>query len=247
MTEKNLIIVASGNSELGQSVVQNLLTEDNFEIAATYRSEATDLNKTYLDVNKDPNKYCFKADLRDVEQVQQMISKVAKLGRIWGIINFSGEASSKRLFRTSQPEIENVIMNNLMPAVNLTTEFLKYVSVGGFTGGRLIQISSITVRRPLPGTVPYVIAKSGIEGLVRSSAEELGRFQITTNALRLGYFDRGMAKRDVPSEILETISKSTASRSLGMPHNLSTALNYLLDKNSDFQTGSIIDLDGGLF
>ena len=34
MTEKNLIIVASGNSELGQSVVENLLTEDNFEIAA---------------------------------------------------------------------------------------------------------------------------------------------------------------------------------------------------------------------
>ena len=35
MTEKNLIIVASGNSELGQSVVKNLLTEDNFEIAAS--------------------------------------------------------------------------------------------------------------------------------------------------------------------------------------------------------------------
>jgi hypothetical protein len=56
-----------------------------------------------------------------------------------------------------------------------------------------------------------------------------------------------MAKRDVPNEILETISKSSASRSLGMPHNLSAALNYLLDKNSGFQTGSIIDLDGGLF
>lgn len=85
MTEKNLIIVASGNSELGQSVVQNLLLENNFEIAATYRSEATGLNKTYLDVNKDPNKYCFKANLRDVEQVQQMIFEVAKLGRIWGL------------------------------------------------------------------------------------------------------------------------------------------------------------------
>ena len=71
MTEKNLIIVASGNSELGQSVVQNLLTEDNFEIAATYRSEATVLNKTYLDVfnellnnypSVDPNALGFKVD-----------------------------------------------------------------------------------------------------------------------------------------------------------------------------------------
>ena len=35
MTEKNLIIVATGNSELEQSVVQNLLNEDNFEIAAS--------------------------------------------------------------------------------------------------------------------------------------------------------------------------------------------------------------------
>ena len=88
MTEKNLIIVASGNSELGQSVVENLLTEDNFEIAATYRSEATGLNKTYLDVlvtltdpsSNSPGLFTFNSSNNSVATINNNIMTIFKPG-----------------------------------------------------------------------------------------------------------------------------------------------------------------------
>ena len=55
-----------------------------------------------------------------------------------------------------------------------------------------------------------------------------------------------MAKRDVPIDLLTEISGQNAVRKLGTPENLSSAIDYLLSPRSSFQTGSIIDLDGGL-
>ena len=90
------------------------------------------------------------------------------------------------------------------------------------------------------------MSKAAIEGLVRSSAIELGKNKVTINALRLGYFDRGMATRDVPIELLTEVSKQTAVKALGNPANLFAAINYLLSTDAAYQTGSVIDLDGGL-
>jgi NAD(P)-dependent dehydrogenase (short-subunit alcohol dehydrogenase family) len=246
MLEKKIVLVAAGNSELGLPITEFLISRKEFEIFATFRTDSeksTDLKNLFE--NK-ATSHCLKTDLRDSNQVASLFSSVSYSGQIWGVLNFAGEASANRLVRTTQHEIENSILNNLMPAINLTTEFFKYAKEKTIPGGRLVHISSVTVRRPVPGTIPYVIAKSGIEGLVKASAEEAGRYKIAINALRLGYFDRGMATRAVPSEMLNEISKNTATLSLGTPENLFASLSYLLSEESAFHTGSIIDLDGGL-
>ena len=246
MSKRKLVLVAAGNSELGLPITDLLLARQEFEIFATFRTDSkksTDLVEVF---ENRASTHCIKTDLRDSNQVTSLFSRISAFGPIWGVLNFAGEASAKRLVRTSQHEIENSILNNVMPAINLTTEFFRYSKENPEFGGRLVHISSVTVRRPAPGTIPYVIAKSGIEGLVKASAEEAGRYKIAINALRLGYFDRGMATRDVPSEMLDSISKSTATRSLGTPENLFATISYLLSEDSAFHTGSIIDLDGGL-
>ena len=89
-------------------------------------------------------------------------------------------------------------------------------------------------------------AQAAIEGLVHSSAVELGKNKITINALRFGYFDRGMATRDVPKELLSEVTKQTSVKDLGHPANLFAAISYLLSKDASCQTGSVIDLEGGL-
>jgi len=246
MPKRKLILVAAGNSELGLPITEFLLARKEFEVFATFRTDGNkspDLNNLFE--NK-ATSHCIKTDLRDSNQVASLFSRISSSGQIWGVLNFAGEATANRLIRATQHEIESSILNNLMPAINLTTEFFKYAKKETISGGRLVHISSVTVRRPVPGTIPYVIAKSGIEGLVKASAEEAGRYKIAINALRLGYFDRGMATRTVPSEMLSEISKNTATHSLGTPENLFASISYLLSEESTFHTGSIIDLDGGL-
>jgi 3-oxoacyl-[acyl-carrier protein] reductase len=204
------------------------------------------LIQKYLDNGFKSSEDILQLDLSSWGKTSKTFSAIAAKGNVWGVINCSGEASAKTIKNLTSDELAESLRTNVVSAFNATKGSLEVMAANGDTGGRVIHLSSVVVRRPVLGVVPYAMSKSAIEGLVKSAASELGRKKITINALRLGYFDRGMAKRDVPMDLLDEVVAQTAVRQLGTPENLSAAINYLLSNESLFQTGSIIDLDGGL-
>ena len=246
LTSKPIVLVLAGNSGLGLSVVSTLLESKKWTVVATYRRDGSSLFDVFRQYVDNPEQLIQKVDLTDSDSLYSVFQSVAKIGKIWGVVNCCGVATAKTLKNLSFNEVETSIMSNLLPAVYATKCALSVMSEQSGFGGRIVHLSSVLVRRPVLGVVPYVMSKAAIEGLVKSSAVELGRYKITINALRLGYFDRGMATRDVPDEILENVSKQTAVRDLGHPENLNGAINYLLSIEASFHTGSVVDLDGGL-
>jgi NAD(P)-dependent dehydrogenase (short-subunit alcohol dehydrogenase family) len=246
LTSKPIVLVLAGNSGLGLSVVSNLLESKKWTVVATYRRDDASLLEVFRLHVENPEQLLHKVDLTNFDSLYSVFQSVAKMGKIWGVVNCCGEATAKTLKNLSFNEVENSIMSNVLPAIYATKCALSIMSEQSGSGGRIVHLSSVLVRRPVPGVVPYVMSKAAIEGLVKSSAVELGRYKITINALRLGYFDRGMATRDVPNEILENVSRQTAVKDLGHPENLTGAINYLLSNEASFHTGSVIDLDGGL-
>ena len=244
--DKPIVVVLSANSELGLGLVESLLKEKAWNVFSTYRKNSKQLKNLYGQNEENSEKKIFQADLSKWNEVSEMFEEIALAGRIWGAINCAGEATAKTIKNLSTEEVTYSLHTNAVSAFNITKCGLDFMSRNSDGGGRIIHLSSVVVRRPVLGVVPYAMSKSAIEGLVKSSASELGRKGITINALRLGYFDRGMAKRDVPVDLLTEIAGQNAVRKLGTPENLSSAIDYLLSPRSSFQTGSIIDLDGGL-
>ena len=241
-----IVVVLSGNSELGLGVVGSLLQSDKWNVVSTYRKRSDSLIQKYVENGLSSTENILQLDLSSWVETSKTFSAIAAQGNVWGVINCAGEASAKTIKNLTSDEIVESLRTNVVSAFNATKGSLEVMALNGDTGGRVIHLSSVVVRRPVLGVVPYAMSKSAIEGLVKSAASELGRKKITINALRLGYFDRGMAKRDVPMGLLDEVAAQTAVRQLGTPENLSAAINYLLSNESLFQTGSIIDLDGGL-
>ena len=241
-----IVVVLSGNSELGLGVVSSLLQSKKWNVVSTYRKSSESLLEKYAENGFNSSRNILQLDLASWAETLKILSTIAAEGDVWGVINCSGEASAKTIKNLTSDEIIESLRTNVVSAFNATKGSLEVMALNGDTGGRIIHLSSVVVRRPVLGVVPYAMSKSAIEGLVKSSAGELGRKNITINALRLGYFDRGMAKRDVPIDLLTEISGQNAVRKLGTPENLSSAIDYLLSPTSSFQTGSVIDLDGGL-
>jgi len=241
-----IVVVLSGNSELGLGVVSSLLQSKKWNVVSTYRKSSESLLEKYAENGFNSSRNILQLDLASWAETSKIFSTIAAEGDVWGVINCSGEASAKTIKNLTSDEIIESLRTNVVSAFNATKGSLEVMALNGDTGGRIIHLSSVVVRRPVLGVVPYAMSKSAIEGLVKSSAGELGRKNITINALRLGYFDRGMAKRDVPIDLLTEISGQNAVRKLGTPENLSSAIDYLLSPTSSFQTGSVIDLDGGL-
>lgn len=239
------VIIFAANSGLGLEVTRALLETGTLDTHVTYRRDGSALEQIYKEQGLDPKIFVHQVDLTSGDDVMDVLSAVAKTSRLWGIVNFAGTTSARRLSRMSWQESMDAFLGNAQPALITTQATLRFFAEHQLQGGRIIQMSSVITRRPVPGVVPYAAGKAAIEGIVRSSSLEAGAFGVTVNAIRLGYFDHGMT-RAVPTKILDNVVASSAVQRLGTGDDLASLLTYLLDESSAFLTAAVIGLDGGL-
>lgn len=114
--------------------------------------------------------------------------------------------------------------------------------------GRMVFVSSINAILARGGIAGYVAAKSGLEGLVRSLAVELGPHGITANALAPGYVvtDGNRALRTQRPAFVDQIAERAPVGRWGTPDDLATAALYLTAPASAYTTGAVHVVDGGL-
>lgn len=110
--------------------------------------------------------------------------------------------------------------------------------------GRIINFASVVPQIGTMGTSAYAGSKSALWGITKVIAKENASKGITINSLNLGYFNIGMIA-EVPEKVLSSIIEMIPKRDLGDPINILNAINFLV--NSDYITGTSIDINGGLF
>jgi 3-oxoacyl-[acyl-carrier protein] reductase len=112
--------------------------------------------------------------------------------------------------------------------------------------GRIVNVSSQAARSG--GQVAgshYTAAKTGILGLTKSLAGELGKYGITVNAVTPGRIDTAII-RDVPPEVNAEIARRTPLGRLGTGEDIAGTILFLLSDDASFITGATIDVNGGL-
>ena len=111
--------------------------------------------------------------------------------------------------------------------------------------GRVVNISSIVGIRGYSGVVPYSAAKSGINGITRSLARELGKRNITVNSVCPGYMETDMVQ-DMNQKQLKKIVRRTPLGRPGNVEDVSGVVLFLLSDDARFVTGQTLTVDGGL-
>lgn len=114
--------------------------------------------------------------------------------------------------------------------------------------GRMLFTSSINAILARPDIPMYVAAKSGLEGLVRGLAVELGEHGITANAIAPGYFltEGNKPLRTERPDFEAAVAARTGVGRWGEPPNLATAALYFASPASSYTTGTVMVVDGGL-
>jgi NAD(P)-dependent dehydrogenase (short-subunit alcohol dehydrogenase family) len=153
------------------------------------------------------------------------------------IINCAGINHNATIEKSDYDKWRDVIETNLIGSYNLLKAFTPIMKEQGY--GRFMFLSSIA-EKGLYGASAYAASKAGLEGLVKSAAKELLKYNITVNALRLGYFNTGLI-RDVPKGKVEELS--TAGE-ICAPTGLFDVIEGVF-KCGDM-TGSIINVDRGI-
>ncbi len=110
--------------------------------------------------------------------------------------------------------------------------------------GRIINTSSIIGIYGNFGQTNYAAAKAGIIGMTRVWARELGRYNITVNAIAAGFIETDMVHQ-MPAKILDMMVARTPLKRLGKPQEIANAFLFLASEEASFVTGSVLSVDGG--
>lgn len=240
--ENKVAIVTGGASGIGKATVEKFVSEGA-------RVSIWDLNEEKgqsLVDNLAPAGLCeFRkvnvANLADV--TANVASLVEAHGRIDILVNNAGITRDALLLKMEEAQFDQVIDVNLKGVFNCAK------AVGAVMvqqrSGVIINTSSVVAVYGNFGQTNYVAAKSGIIGMTKVWARELGRKGVRVNAVAPGFIATEMVLT-VPEKILDSLREKTPLGRLGEPEDIANAYLFLASDEAAYINGALINVDGGL-
>ncbi|MEQ8769470.1 MAG: 3-oxoacyl-[acyl-carrier-protein] reductase [Phycisphaerales bacterium] len=243
MSDQRVAVVTGASRGIGRAIAVRLAKEGR-HVVLSARSEAP-LNDLKAEIEANGGAASVKpVDISDRAALAAMIESVgAELGRLDILVNNAGITRDNLLLRMSDEEWDDVISTNLTSVFVACRAAARTMMRGKF--GRICTIASTSGLVGNAGQSNYAAAKSGVIGLMRSVARELGGKNITANVVAPGFVQTDMTK-DLPETVTETVKKAMSVRELGVPEDIAAAVSYVTADDAGYLTGQVIAVDGGL-
>lgn len=168
---------------------------------------------------------------------------ISEFGKIDILINNAGITKDSTLMKMTAEQWQKVIDVNLTGVFNCTQAVAKYMIESG--SGKIINTSSIVGLYGNFGQSNYVATKSGIIGMTKVWARELGRKGICVNAVAPGFIATEMVGT-IPEKVINSLIEKTPLGRLGSPEDIANAYLFLASDESNYVNGTVISVDGGL-
>src|SRR5512135_1541508 len=194
-----------------------------------------------------------KINVTDRQAVQAWIEDVAaRYGRIDVLVNNAGITRDGQLVKVvdgqlvkqmPEADFDLVIAINLKGVFNCTQAMALFMIRQG--GGVILNASSVVGLDGNFGQTNYVATKSGLIGMTKVWARELGRFNVRVNAVCPGFTATEMVNA-MPEKVLEGMKSRTPLGRLGTPRDIANAYFFLASDEASFITGAVLRVDGGI-
>lgn len=188
------------------------------------------------------------ANVADEASVRSAIDSIeAELPQIVALANVAGVSSPVPYLELDAAEWDRVLSINLN-GVHYATRRVAESMVKNRIG-RIVNISSISAQRG-GGTysnTPYSVAKAGVIGLTRSTARELGEYDITVNAVAPGPIDTDIMGGTLSQERKDELTRDLVVNRIGSTRDIAAAIAFLISEDAGFITGQTLNVDGGLY
>ncbi|OWK43827.1 SDR family NAD(P)-dependent oxidoreductase [Fimbriiglobus ruber] len=240
-------LVTGASSGIGRAAAVALATA-GADVALNYFSLAEYAEQTAEDIRRLGRKaLLFPVDVSVQADVEAMVGEtVAKLGRVDVYVS-SAVFSEREPFTTANMAgFRKTIDVSMWGAYyGLRAACARMIEQG--EGGAAVIVSSPHAQIAFPNCMAYNMAKAALDQMMRTAAVELLPHKIRVNSVYPGWTDTPGERKFLADEAIKQAAKGLPWGRLATSEEIARAVLFLADPGSDYITGTVLHVDGGLF
>jgi 3-oxoacyl-[acyl-carrier protein] reductase len=255
LKNKNAIVCASSQG-LGKAAAIDLAKEGvNLAICSRDQEKIDKAKEEILQRTEHNIKViALKADLDSLEDIQIFLQEVEQsLGEVDILVNNTGGPPPSTFEQISDEDWQNAFNSTMMSAIRLSRSLVPNMKKKEW--GRIINISSVSVKTPVNGLFLSNSLRMGVLGWAKALADELAAHGITVNTVCPGYTRTERVEAILESqssssglskeEIEKTIADNIPMKRVGEAEDLAGLITFLASEKADYMTGLAVQVDGG--
>ena len=232
MSQKPIALITGANRGIGLAIAQTL-SKDGFHVVIGSRSKELIQG--------------FDCVVLDVTSTQSIEDAFTHIENTWGvpeiIVSNAGITKDALVMRMSEEDFSSVIDSNLTGAFRVAKRATK--GLLKIKRGRIIFIGSVVALLGSAGQVNYSASKSGLIGMARSFARELGSRGITANVIAPGFVETDMTAA-LDEKRRTEIADSIPLARFSQVQEIADVVSFIASEKAAYITGAVIPVDGGL-
>lgn len=248
--QNKVVVITGGASGIGKAAVEKFLSEGAIVIAWDVVQPSEEQQEAPAETDgmqqaAVSSKYMFiKVNITKFEEVEAATKEVIKqFGKIDVLINNAGITRDASLQKMTAEQWQQVMDVNLTGVFNCSKAVSPIMIQNNF--GRIINTSSIVGLYGNYGQSNYAATKAGVIALTKTWARELGKNNITVNAVAPGFIATDMIKT-IPEKVIEMMKEKIPLKKLGTAEDVANVYVFLASSEAQFISGTVISVDGGL-
>ncbi len=247
--QNKVCLVTGGAAGIGKATAERFAEEGAKVVICDVAKEAGEATVKTLG----PDASFYVVNVANRQAVQEWIDAVVvKYGHIDVLVNNAGILRDSQLVKVkegalvgqmAEADFDLVISINLKGVFNCAQAVAPYMIKQG--GGVILNASSVVGLDGNFGQTNYVATKSGVIGMTKTWARELGRYNIRVNAVAPGFTATEILKT-MPDKVIEGMKARTPLGRMGQPRDIANAYLFLASDDASFITGEVLRVDGGI-
>ncbi|MFB4165479.1 3-oxoacyl-ACP reductase FabG [Alteribacillus sp. JSM 102045] len=241
LTHKIAIVTGAGRG-MGKGIAEKLASLGAHVIVSDV--DETTANQTVNHIKeKGGTAEANVCNVADKEQAERIVADtISQHGKLDILVNNAGINRDNLLHKMSEQDWQQVMDVNINGVFHMMHPAV--VHMRDRQEGRIVNISSASWLGNV-GQANYAAAKAGVVGLTKTAARELGRRNVTVNAICPGFIDTDMT-RGVPDNVWDLMISKIPMGRAGSPEDVANCISFLSSDQANYITGEVINVGGGM-